>query len=75
MPTMQKLQDFAHGALALIVLVVATFFVITGKLSSDQWVDLSKWVVGIFSSTHAAMSFRKPHTPHPTPLPSAQVVP
>jgi type IV secretory pathway VirB2 component (pilin) len=69
---MKNLMDFAHGALAVIVLVIATIFVIVGKLSSDQWVDLSKWVVGIFSSTHAAMSFRKPRT---HPIPPAQVVP
>ena len=62
----RKLGEDPHGTLAVLILLAATAFVVFKMMTSEQWVDLAKWVAGIFSGTHAALSIssdRKPTVP------------
>lgn len=48
--------------LTVLIEVGATIFVLTGALDVDQWMQLSKWILGIYAvgnaGEHIAKSFR-----------------
>jgi len=75
MNALKDLLDGAHGLLAIVVLIAGTVFVIVGKMSVDAWVDLAKWVLGIFSGTHAVMSLRGNARSKAGDLPKATALP
>lgn len=54
---MDSIKDLgAHGLVALLVIAIATLFVLLGKMTADSWVAMAQWVVGIFTGGHAAMT-------------------
>lgn len=70
---LKEIIDGAHGALAILVLLVAMVFVLAGKMTAGEWVDLSKWVLGIFSVTHGAMTIGEAHKRRRAELPTARI--
>ena len=70
---MKELVASAHGLLTVAILLLATAFVAVGKMTSDQWIDLAKWTLGIFSGTHAALGIATKRSM--PPLPTAKASP
>jgi type IV secretory pathway VirB2 component (pilin) len=73
---MKKLIDTlgVHGTIAVAILIAATLFLAVGKMNADQWIDLAKWTLGIFSTTHAAMHVATARVQRAQPIPAATVV-
>lgn len=63
-----------HGTIAVTVLIAATVFLSVGKMTADQWIDLAKWTLGIFSTTHAAMHVATTRLQRSPTVPTATTV-
>lgn len=75
MSARHELIEGAHGLLTIIVILIASVLLFLGRMTTDQWVDLTKWIVGIFAGTHAVLHVAKrkaaARAPDPDGLPAA----
>lgn len=66
---------------AFIVLLAATIFTFTGKMSMSEWKEIALWVLGIYTAgksvqgAAAAIAGKVNQTATPTPEPTPPVTP
>lgn len=50
------MKGYRKWAIAVGLIVIATGLVIWGKITADNFVDLTKWVAGLYLSTNIAQA-------------------
>jgi hypothetical protein len=66
-----------RGLMAIGLMICAFVLVLTGKLTAEQFTDLSKWVFAFYASSKAittAVGLWSASTPAPAPAPTTTVL-